>query len=330
MPATDNVTPDGPKPDQTLPIFSVVAMIRESPEILQLFYEYYISQGASHVTVYFDGECPIAQADLPVQVEILPVTDADRALIPSGEVRNRAGLQGILFKREHDRRLAQWLVAVDADELIYTQNRLDRFLADVPGDVEAVQFPTGEAVYIGDEAADEIFSSTHFRMVPGRWLSQVLMHTIYRDVKKQFRRSMVGHVSGKQALRTSARVDAINCHFATRNGQRIDVAASQAGDSQAFVAHYDAISINRWFEKHDARLSGAVKSGGKQRMAQLDALVDARRNGTQTALFDKLYRLTRVQEQVLRAAGLLRTSKVADRVSAIKAAMARQKPDRDD
>ncbi len=236
--------------------FSVVSLMKEEASIIRRFVDYYQKLGAERIFILYDGGLDDLAADgvtpavLAAQgAELLSCDDAfwlrEAGKVPEHlEHRQRAA-----FAVGHARNPSDWLLVCDADEFVIDRMPVAGFLDRIPIGVDSVVIPPAEAVWGPGESIDVPFGSSWFRRpgLQGRFDKYI----VYGPMGVLFRRGLLGHALGKQFVRRGARFDLIHQHFAYRDGKRISVPAAQIHPDLAVVelAHFDAISYARWYEK---------------------------------------------------------------------------------
>lgn len=285
--------------------------MRESPDVIRRFARYYLSAGAAEVLVYHDGPPPdLGEADLPGLVVV--ACDAD---FWSGQAGGRPEAledrQAAIYRVGLDRCRSDWLLVVDADEYVFGDRPIGRFLDGVPDGADAVLLPTAEAVWGPGDDLDRPFGSTCFRT---RWRSDTLWRRlrrpIYGEVAHFMRRGLVGHIGGKMFLRAGREYSVIRNNAAERGGVVISRPADEVDPALRgmYLGHFDAIGPARWTEKWRRRIERETLAVGmtETRTSQM-AAVEARLaegDAATRALFRRLYALGPVQFAVLRRMGL--------------------------
>lgn len=295
--------------------FSVAVMAREAREVLEVFTRHYVAHGAVEVLVFVDGPAGPVRDLAGDVVRIIPCDTAfwhgvgiDPDSRPALEDK-----QSAVFGAAAGRARGDWLLIVDADELLHAPVPLGTVLADLPPDADVVRIPNGEAVWGPGDRFGTSFGCSYLRFpLPrkGRWRRMAKL--VYgADTTGLMEWGIVGHISGKQLLRVGARVDRIDPHDSLRDGQALGrwLPELRPGDRTAIV-HFDALSVERWTEKFRRRYSGespsiTMRSTREDQMRRIGAAV-ARSPADTEQLCRDLYALTRWQAALLRLSGTLR------------------------
>lgn len=290
--------------------FSTVSLVRETPDVVRRFAEFYRAAGADEVIVYVDGPSPeLRGLDLPGMVLI----EADEAFWtalrgerpPGLEERQSAVAQDALRRCTSD-----WLLVADADEFVFGDRPIPAFLDAIPDGYDSVAVPTAEAVWGPGDAIDVPFGSSHFRLMWRREkLWKGLGGLVYGPIARHMQRGLTGHVSGKQFLRTGRAYSWIRNHSAERDGRGITRRAGSIDPALegVFVGHYDAIGFERWRQKWRQRIEKDTIAANMSanRQAQMRMIADgfAAGDAATRALFRAFYGLSRAQYLGLSALG---------------------------
>ena len=291
--------------------FSTVSLMRETPEVVRRFVDYYRAAGADEIIVYFDGPAPEIRAlDMPGLVLI----EADDAFWtgllgerpPVLEVRQSEAAQDGLRRTRSD-----WLLVVDADEFVFGDRPIPAFLDAIPPGADLVAVPTAEAVWGPGDDIDSPFGSTHFRVVWKRdKLWKGLGALVYgRPIARHMQRGLTGHVSGKQFLRVGQSYSQIGNHAARQDGEGITRRAASIDPALAgmYVGHFDAIGFARWRQKWTQRIEKdtIAENMTDSRQAQMAMIANGIAAGDDLvrALFRGFYGLSRGQYAALSTLG---------------------------
>ncbi len=296
------------------PTFSVVAMVRETADVIELFARHHLQLGAETVRLFFDGE----QDEAPgIIIPGLSITVCDSLFWVDRLGRMPSNLdEGLrtVFREAHETSTSDWQFFCDADEFLVSSYRFADLLTKIPTEVESLRIMNLEAVWGPDDLAGDPFGCTYFR-VPLKPKNEAILRILLpRRRHKQFRKGLVGHCFGKHMLRKGTIVDSYNSHSSSRNGFEVGVWSSDLGFNQdhVFVAHFDAISEARWIEKWRRRLSKERPSTemGPHRRAQAEAISEANSNGTMPLVFRELYTTSSYETTILGAIGGIRRHRI--------------------
>lgn len=291
--------------------FSTVSLMRETSDVVRHFAEFYRAAGADEILVYADG---LASEFRALDVPGLVVVEADEAFWiglvgerpPVLEVRQSRVAGDALRRCRSD-----WLLFVDADEFVFGDRPIPRFLDGIPEGFDSVAVPTAEAVWGPGDAIDTPFGSTHFRLMWRRdKLWKAFGGLVYgRTIARHMQRGLTGHISGKQFLRGGREYSWIRNHSAERDGKGITRMAPgiDAGLGGVYVGHYDAIGLSRWRQKWRQRIERdtIAASMTENRQAQMRMIADSLSAGEAEtrALFRAFNGLSRGQYAALSGLG---------------------------
>ncbi|MDG4649629.1 hypothetical protein P6F26_14385 [Roseibacterium sp. SDUM158017] len=297
--------------------FSVVAMVKPSAAELYRFANHYIDIGAERVYAFFDG----GRADLDAR-------EIDASMLPAGtevialddEFWNARGIQRpdefIKRRREvhaYGKHLctSKWLFICDEDEFIIERHPIHEALATIPEHVISVRLPVAEAVWGPGDDLGEAFGSTWFRRPwPVALDRRRVRLLVYGPFGGFFSRGVLGHISGKQFVRTDAFIDELGTHVSSVNGENVSVWGDEISPEMGALelAHFDAISFDRWIRKfraraHDPSIREITKKTRQRQTDLVNHLVGQRR-WLAWRLFAHFYGLSTRQARFLERRGL--------------------------
>lgn len=286
--------------------FSVVAMMRESPEIVRRFVDYYRALGAAEVFIYFNGPAdelpPVAGA---TRIDCTAEFWAQNDDMPLENIEDR---MRICYRDCKARCTTEWLLIVDADEFLFSDRDIGRLLDNVPDTVDSIGFPTAEAVWGPGDDLEQAFGSTHFRV---KWrnerLWRLLRRPLYGRISSEMRWGVIGHVAGKHMIRTAREFTLIGGHRSHRGDEIVTRRARKVSRDWAgtYVGHFDAIGIERWLRKWQWRFDKEVIAAGmsRGRLAQMQMVEKAIATGRTRQLFRRFYGLSALQYRTLALLG---------------------------
>lgn len=321
-------------------MFSVVSIIREEPEIIRYFLDYHFALGAAKIFVFFDG--PEGDAIGPALERRYGDRLAFRTMAMDDypEEPDHRPIRRFETRQDHIHKLAQaasptdWLITLDADEFLILRDPLAAMLAAVPKSVASVNIPVAEAVWGPDDTFGAAFGCTylrapfrrpfrgHVRAGYPRFLRRHLARWVYGADGWMFEENVAGHSSGRHFFRRSAAFDYIGPHDARRGGTTLTRRARRVLGRRATaqIAHFDAISFDRWVEKFRRRIDREIRSDREraQRRRQFEDFEAAYRQMQETgdraaleALMKRFYSLSARQvAQLTRLRCLLRVDAI--------------------
>ncbi|WP_138470123.1 glycosyltransferase family 2 protein [Poseidonocella sp. HB161398] len=289
--------------------YSVVIIANESEEVMQRVLGHYLAQPLERLYLFWDGPAAQAPAAADPRLELVLCDAAFWAKASGGLPASIEEKQDVVYRRAAAGCGSDWLLVVDADEFLIAPRPLGEILAAVPEEVEAVRLPNAEAVWGPGDRFGEAFASSYFRRpFPSRAFLP-LRPLLYGRLGRLMHAGLAGHAHGKSALRPGRAYDRIGCHAPQRGGRPVARPAAELLPAPLpLIAHYDAVSLERWREKFRRRYSGDTLAANMrgQRQGQVEMIRRAAAQSDEAAarLCRGLYGLGRVQYAVLRLCGL--------------------------
>lgn len=277
--------------------FVVAAIVSEPAAVLDRFVRWYLAQGAEAVWLLFDDPaCPeISDFAGRPGVRVIRCDAAFwESLGLSSEVR---------FTRRQNAALtwaygqvgSQWLLNVDADELMYFPGlTLAARLECVSAEVRTVRVASAELV--GAEVPEQVF---RLQIPRGK------VTALYGENADLFRRrfGLIGHADGKSFHRTGQPGLRLRQHWA-EDAEGNEVTGLRWGAAEdAYLLHYLAPDYDIWRGKLEWRLGAhGFPEPIKEKLRMIQA-TDPDPEVAYRRLYDVLHRLTPEQLAQLRAVG---------------------------
>lgn len=291
--------------------FSTVSLMRETPDVVRRFAEFYHAAGAEETIVAIDGEADELDG---LSVPGLVIVAANAAFWDSLGIERPEFLedrQAAVSQYALRRCRSDWLLVVDADEFVFGDRPISGFLDGIPAGHDSVTVPTAEAVWGPGDPVDTPFGSTHFRVIWRRdRLWRRLGGLVYgRPVARTMQRGLTGHTVGKQFVRAGATFSRIGSHAAQRDGETVTTAAHRIDPrlTGLYVGHFDAIGFGRWRQKWRQRIERdtLTYSMTEKRLGQMQMVADGLDAGEEPAraVFRAFYGLSRLQYAILSTLG---------------------------
>lgn len=278
--------------------WSVTAIARETPFVIQRFVAWHLALGADRIILFFDDPddpCISMLAHLD-RVTAIPCTaEFWHALGHSPQTRFTKR-QNTACRHGYDMVTDGWILNVDADELLMVSGMdVGAFLKSFPATCRSVLIEPAEAVQIGDEAGETVFRAKTPRTV---------IRAAYGGLRTLMRRNdgLVGHNVGKSLIRAGQKDFWLRQHFGQlADGSSIIDHTIRPPDGAA-ILHFFSRGYADWRRKLDYRLTNR---GFRPQMRA--ALEEARSKG-ETALhqiYAELHYLSPDQAKILEDAGCL-------------------------
>jgi hypothetical protein len=186
-------------------------MMRESPDVVRRFCQYYRQIGAEDVLMFWDGnprgeERHALENAARAGGSSLVFCDDDfwRGLGVDGPNLHLEALQSRIYHFGYEQCKSDWMFFWDADEFLVSPVSVSDVLKAIPEDVQSLRVQNFEAVWGPDDDSSEAFGCSYFRvpLPSGSLLSKALSLIIFGKYVRLTRRGLVGHDQGKQFLRT--------------------------------------------------------------------------------------------------------------------------------
>jgi hypothetical protein len=280
------------------------------------FVNYHLNIGIDWMILFFDNPTDPAIDSLRGnnRVACIPCDDEywrahDESATHSIESKQIANaMRALEMARERE---FQWIVHIDCDELLYSNDGIQAILSDT--DAEIVTFDIREAVpereHYGRPFADiRLFRkpSTEIRQSLARKLG--CRNAFYRG--EYFR----GHLVSKSAVRVNSSITRMGIHLPEAGANAVKAMLTK----KIVLLHFDSHDFDRWRLKWEQRSSGQTKVVRirSNRQHQLEVFTRARQQGD--AALRRLYRqlccIPAREILILRLLGMLETVRLDPRL----------------
>lgn len=281
--------------------WSVVAIVKERPEVLRRFVAWYITQGAQTIRLYFDDpDDPSIDlvAALP-QVHAVRCTPEFWESIGCPPDKHFTWRQNVAIHHGYHQIGSGWVLNVDADELIWAPQRpVGSFLADQPENVRAVLVAPLEYVSFPDNSDETLFR---------RPMNARQAQRIYGDFALYMapNNGFVGHFIGKSFTRAGiAGVTQGHPHwYLDENVKRIRDADTNCDDGLGLL-HFYHLDYEDWRRKITYRSQARARG---RREAILSRLQELLARGDETGLkemYRKMHEISADQRRRMEKRGL--------------------------
>jgi hypothetical protein len=288
----------------------IVTTLRAPVDMTKRFVNYYLNTGVDHMFLFFDFDDPAIEALSRYSQTTCVRCDADywsdHGLAADASLEDRQKCNAtVAFKLARESGL-NWMIHIDSDELIYTEEPIRVHLARVSQRIKAVRIMTCEAVpekIKYNSIFDEI---SLFKVIPTR-LQKYRAYlsgcgsTFFRG---EFFR---GHLVGKTAFRTNADFSLIGIHGPIVPGQRT-LPKNMLSDVK--LLHFESCTFEEWKNKWGRICERGVirREMRKNRIRQYESFVALYKKGADgklAELYRRLYLLSDREKKILSKIGLL-------------------------
>lgn len=229
--------------------WSVVTTVRAPKAILDRFIAHHLSLGAERLFIYFDDPALAWTFDDP-RVE---TTVCDDEYWSGGPRPVRVvGRQVVNSNAAKARTRSEWILHIDADELLRCEGGVSDALKGVPADFDSVKVKNVEAVYTTEPTVRTIFDTTLFRRpVPQRSrLGNLGLRLVLGDLAEITRWGLFGHTEGKSFVRVDS-----EAFVGIHTGKRAGVGRRLKFQSPRLrLLHFDCLSYEEFKVKHMRRI----------------------------------------------------------------------------
>ncbi len=252
MPTTAKARPvakAGPK----RPTWATVTTLREPAERVRRFVAQHVYLGASEIWLYFDDpEDPaIALVEAVPQVRVVRCTEAHKAL-HSNAAGTHEGRQKANANDAYGKTGADWIIHLDADEMVDASRPVAALLAEAAGDV--LRLAPFEAMHY-DKAAVNGRPAHYFRgALPGTPQGQAAAERAYGRFAGTLAGGLLSHTAGKFFVRTGLKDAQLSIHAPFVAGKRAPGAEAQG----ARLLHFHGGDYDDWRAHLERRLTGGV------------------------------------------------------------------------
>ena len=286
---------------QTPSTWSVVTVANETPETIRRFVAWHLEAGARHIRIFFDDPndpCIDMVAHLPqvTPTRCTPEFWQERGWTQDTRFTRR---QNVACKFGYLAAKTNWVLNIDADELIYTETgSVSDKLKTLSADTRCVLVRPAEQVQREGPGDRAVFRQRTNRKI---------VREVYGDLARALVRNhgMVGHSIGKSFVRSGLEDFKIRQHFIQQLGrQGAPVIDQTLGQSDGiYLLHYFNRGYDDWRRKLEYRLSN-VGFRPRLRMLLQEALAADDPDAVEM-MYRKLHHIDDRQYQLLDRAGSL-------------------------
>lgn len=198
------------------PTWGVVATVKEDVETIKAFVAHYLSIGASEIHLYFDDpEDPAA--DIVAGIDRAFVTRCTEAHWSGKRPKEIEPRQKRNANQAYGKCACDWLIHLDADELLWSSGSIAAALASLDANCLAIRVPPAEMC--DKRKKDEL---TIFRRpLPADRKGRRIARMVWGDYAQLLESGLFGHAIGKTFVRCRRDDVALSIHFPTIAGERV-------------------------------------------------------------------------------------------------------------
>ncbi len=232
--------------------FRVAAIVNEPLAIIRRFISWYRLAGAERIALYFDNPLDPAIADLQGQqdLDLIACTPEFWLTVGTTQETRFTTRQNAALTHAYHASPADWMLAVDADELVYCP---DQSIADLL----AAQHETVRSLVVQPaEYVQAPEPGAHFRFP----ITVPQVQQVYGAASGVFRKrlGLIGHSFGKSFHRNDQHDIRLRQHWAVDTTTDQPVPHHAIGHAErAYLLHYVAPDYATWAAKLEFRVSAS-------------------------------------------------------------------------
>ena len=235
------------------PTWATVTTLREPPQRVMEFVAQHLYLGASEIWLYFDDPDDPSMAlvaHLP-QVRVVPCTKEHRAAVAPRSATHEAR-QKANANHAYGQSQADWMIHLDADEMVHADRPVPAILAEAQGDV--IRLAPYEQMHY--RKASENGRPDHYfhGALPNSRKGRVASRAMYGGFYKALAHGLLSHAVGKHFVRTHAAGMELSIHAPFRDKQR----ALAEETAQARLLHFHGGDWDIWRAHLERRLSSGA------------------------------------------------------------------------
>lgn len=233
--------------------WATVTTLREPPERVKAFVAQHIYLGAAEIWLYFDDpEDPsIALVEHLPQVRVVRCT-AEHKARHSNRAGTHEGRQKANANQAYGLTRADWIIHIDADEMVHADGPLAPILAAVQGDV--LRLAPHEGLQYRKAAENGRPDHYFHAALPDDRKGRVAAKTLYGRFFRAIPLGMLSHTAGKHFVRTGVPGMAMKIHAPMLGETRAPVAET----AEARLLHFHGADWDHWLAHLDRRLSSGA------------------------------------------------------------------------
>jgi FkbM family methyltransferase len=241
---------------RTLPVgatWATVTTLKEPPERVKAFVAQHTYLGAAEIWLYFDDpdDPSISLVEKLPQVRVVRCTAEHKAAY-CNKAGTHEGRQKANANHAYSLTKAEWMIHLDADEMVDADRPIASLLAEAKDDV--LRLAPYEAMHYG-KAAVNGRPAYYFRgALPGNERGQAAAERAYGRFAGTLAAGMLSHSAGKYFVRTGLPDALLSIHAPFRGEKR----AKGVEVNGARLLHFHGYDYEEWRAHLDRRLTGGA------------------------------------------------------------------------
>lgn len=277
--------------------FRVAAIVNEPLHVLSRFVSWHLETGATGITLFFDNPDDPAIEHCAADPRVSPVRCTPEfwegiGQDPAARFTRR---QNAAMTEAYRRTNEDWLLVLDADELVYlAHSSVSQLLAAQPVGLRSLMVEPAEFVHAPGDGAN-------FRMP----LSKPDVNQIYGAAAGLLRKryGLIGHSIGKAFHRRGQSNIRLRQHWAVDSSREVVPFGSVGRAEGAHLLHYIAPSFDAWRVKMEWRLSASGFTSYTRDQIEAIMAQSGDREAGLAVLYERMHCVDRDTAERLRAKG---------------------------
>ncbi|MGL3044456.1 glycosyltransferase family 2 protein [Acinetobacter pecorum] len=244
--------------------WALVVTAKASIENIKIFLDHHLKLGVNEIFLFLDSPEDfnnIDELNINEKIKIFPCTDEfwrtrDHYEILDTEPNKKP--KAVEQRQYHNMLHAQdvskseWIMMIDIDELLYSGERINEILSEIPTNVFSVRAAPLEAVYLENKPKNllEVFNTSYFK---NRFVvNYSFWNEIYKNKYLNHKSGFFGHVTGKTFHRVNVLIRSASCHISRPYDTDLMCALD---NNRFFILHFESMTQEFFIEKNLKRIS---------------------------------------------------------------------------
>lgn len=245
--------PDPSPAPGSVPTWATVTTLKEPPDVVRSFVAHHVSLGASEIWLYFDDpdDPIIPEVEKVPQVHVVRCTSEHKAM-HSNAAGTHEGRQKANANAAYGLTRADWIIHLDADEMVQSDRPITALLSDATWDV--LRLSPFEAMHF-HKAGINGRPSHYFRgALPDTPQGQAAAVRAYGRYAGSLAGGLLSHAAGKFFVRAGVPDMRLSIHGPFLAGKRAIAVDAQG----ARLLHFHGGNYAAWRAHLERRLRGGV------------------------------------------------------------------------
>lgn len=244
--------------------WSIVTTVKAPIEMINIFIKEHLKLKPKEIFIFLDSPADFKEDNIFRKNDNVFIISCDKEFWKSREhfhvLRYKKGErpESVEYRQYHNMLHAQsisqanWLIGLDVDEIIYSENNITDILAEYPPNVFSVRVAPVEAIYKNNPPLniEQVFSTNYFK---SRFKAKVkIWDEIYPNPMINHKTGFFGHVVGKSFFRVNEEIRTPSCHISKPLDQEL---AHGVECQDILIKHFEAMTPALFTEKNLKRIN---------------------------------------------------------------------------